>query len=46
MKSIIIAAGPSIRLRPLTENTPKTLLKIEGKSILERILDTQRRCGI
>ncbi|MFX0049659.1 MAG: NTP transferase domain-containing protein [Candidatus Hermodarchaeota archaeon] len=46
MKSIIIAAGPSLRLRPLTENTPKTLLKIEGKSILERILDTQRRCGI
>ena len=46
MKSIILAAGPSSRLRPLTDDTPKTLLEIEGKSILERILEAQRSCGI
>jgi choline kinase len=39
MKSIILAAGISARLRPLTNNTPKCLLKIGGKTILERTLD-------
>lgn len=46
MKSIILAAGPSSRLQPLTNKAPKTLLEIEGKSILQRILDVQRSCGI
>jgi len=31
MKAIIIAAGPATRLRPLTENMPKCMLKINGK---------------
>lgn len=39
MKSVILAAGVSARLRPLTDNTPKCLLKIGGKTILERTLD-------
>jgi choline kinase len=39
MKSVILAAGISSRLRPLTNNTPKCLLKIGGKTILERTLD-------
>lgn len=39
MKSVILAAGISARLRPLTDNTPKCLLKIGGKTILERTLD-------
>jgi len=39
MKSIILAAGISARLRPLTDNTPKCLLKVGGKTILERTLD-------
>lgn len=39
MKSVILAAGVSARLRPLTDNTPKFLLKIGGKTILERTLD-------
>ena len=39
MKSVILAAGISARLRPLTNNTPKCLLKIGGKTILERTLD-------
>jgi choline kinase len=34
-----LAAGVSARLRPLTNNTPKCLLKIGGKTILERTLD-------
>ena len=39
MKAIILAAGVSARLRPLTNNTPKCLLKIGGKTILERMLN-------
>ncbi len=39
MKSVILAAGISSRLRPLTDSTPKCLLKIGGKTILERTLD-------
>ncbi len=39
MKNIVIAAGYATRLYPLTENFPKPLLKIGGRSILERMFD-------
>src|SRR3989344_8515502 len=39
MKAIIIAAGMSKRLRPYTDNFPKCLLKINGKSILSHTLE-------
>ena len=39
MKAIILAAGVAFRLRPLTNNTPKCLLNIGGKAILERTID-------
>jgi len=39
MKAIILAAGVASRLRPLTDNTPKCLLKIGSKAILERTID-------
>ncbi len=39
MKNIVIAAGYATRLYPLTENFPKPLLNIGGRSILERMLD-------
>ena len=39
MKVIILVAGISSRLRPLTENTPKCLLQIGEKRILQRMLD-------
>lgn len=35
MKCIILAAGYATRLYPLTENFPKPLLDVQGKSILE-----------
>lgn len=35
MKCIILAAGYATRLYPLTENFPKPLLEVQGKSILE-----------
>jgi len=39
MKAIILAAGRGTRLKPITDTTPKPLIKIRGKSILEYFLE-------
>jgi choline kinase len=39
MQAIILAAGLSKRLRPLTDSTPKCLIKVGRKNILERTID-------
>lgn len=46
MKAIIIAAGLGSRLNLLTQNKPKCLLEVNGKTILERQLELLRACGI
>lgn len=46
MKIIILAAGQGTRLRPLTDDKPKCMVEVNGKSILERQLDAMRSCGI
>ncbi|MBI2541526.1 nucleotidyltransferase family protein [Candidatus Woesearchaeota archaeon] len=38
MDAIILAAGYATRLYPLTENTPKPLLNIAGKPMIEHII--------
>lgn len=38
MNAIILAAGYATRLYPLTENTPKPLLNVNGKPIVEHII--------
>ena len=39
MKAVILAAGIASRLRPLTNNTPKCLLKVGSKNILELTIE-------
>ena len=39
MKTLVLAAGYATRLYPLTENFPKPLLEVAGKSILNWLLD-------
>lgn len=46
MKAVILAAGIASRLRPLTNNTPKCLLKAGNKFILELTIDNIVANGI
>lgn len=46
MKAIIIAAGPCTRLRPLTDDLPKCMLQIHGKSIIQNTIELFRGNGI
>ncbi len=39
MKAVILAAGIASRLRPLTDDKPKCLLKIGDRCLLERAID-------
>ena len=46
MNAIIIAGGKSTRLRPLSNEIPKTMIEVYGKSILERQIEVFQSCGI
>jgi len=46
MKCLILAAGYATRLYPLTENFPKPLLKVGGKTIVDWLLDDIESCGL
>ena len=46
MKAIIVAAGPGNRARPYSNDKPKCMLKIGGKTILDRQLEILKQCGI
>ena len=41
-----MAAGEGKRLRPLTDDTPKCMVKLLGKSLLERQIATYHSCGV
>ena len=46
MKLVIIAAGQGKRIRSITEDLPKTLLKINGRTLLETLLENSLHVGI
>lgn len=46
MKAVILAAGMASRLRPLTEHTPKCLLSIGERPLLQRSMDALIQGGI
>jgi mannose-1-phosphate guanylyltransferase len=46
MKAIILAGGLGTRLRPLTDTTPKPLLPIKGKPIMQHAIENLRNHGI
>ncbi|MBR6471477.1 MAG: NTP transferase domain-containing protein [Victivallales bacterium] len=45
MQCLILAAGYATRLYPLTENFPKPLLEIQGKPILDWLIDDLETTG-
>lgn len=46
MKAMILAAGRGERMRPLTDATPKPLLRAGGRALIEYHLDNLLRAGI
>ena len=46
MKCLILAAGYATRLYPLTENFPKPLLEVKGKTIIDWLVDDIDSSGL
>ena len=46
MKAIVLVGGEATRLRPLTDTIPKALIELQGKTILEHVLDLFKRYAI
>lgn len=46
MKTVILAGGLGTRLLPLTKNTPKPMLPLGKKPILEHLIDWNKKNGV
>ena len=45
-KAFVLAAGMGERMRPLTDNCPKPLLVVDGRTMLDRALDALQEAGV
>lgn len=45
MKAMIFAAGLGTRLRPLTDNMPKAMVPVDGKPMLQRVIENVSSYG-
>lgn len=45
-QAMVLAAGEGRRLRPLTEHTPKPLIQLGGKAMLDHVLDGLAAVGV
>jgi MurNAc alpha-1-phosphate uridylyltransferase len=44
--AMVLAAGRGLRMRPLTERTPKPLIPVAGRSMLDRVFDRLDEAGV
>ena len=44
--AMVLAAGLGLRMRPLTNRTPKPLIPVAGRSMLDRVFDRLDEAGV